>query len=146
MKVEKIDHIHVYVKDLDKVVEFLSDLLGTKFTAPMDLREHNMRAAVDTLGLEVMESTSPDGVVAKTIERRGEGIAAISLKVPDIEEAIAHMQSRGLRLISRLGHGKLKEAHFHPKDSYGVMIELCEYDTDNALEALPEERREQLSK
>jgi len=127
MKVERIDHIHIFVKDLEKSKGVFSRILGTKFCEPMVSEEWGLKSVLDPLGVELMASTSPEGFIAKTIERRGEGLAAISLKVPDIEEAIAELTAMGLRLVSRFEVGQLKEAHFHPKDAFGVMIELCEY-------------------
>ena len=129
MKVEKVDHIHIFVKDLDKAKQFFEDILGTKFCEPMS--SGSVRIALDPLGLELIESTRPGSRVERTIEHRGEGLAAISLKVPDLEEAVKELQSKGLRLVRKGNTGQLKEAHFHPKDSYGVMLELCEYSVEH---------------
>jgi methylmalonyl-CoA/ethylmalonyl-CoA epimerase len=94
MKVEKVDHIHIYVKDLDKAMRFFSELLGTKFTVPGEGNEElEFKEAMDPLGLELVAPTSPDGVVGRAVERRGEGLAGLSLKVPNIEEATAEMES-----------------------------------------------------
>lgn len=127
MKVEKIDHIHIFVNDIEKATGFFSSLMNTKFSRILDLEELNAKSAMEPLGIELISSISLDGPVAQNIKRRGEGVAAISLKVPDIEEAISELQSRGVRLVRRVEKGRLKEAQFHPKDSFGVMIELCEY-------------------
>ena len=81
--------------------------------------------------MEIIEGVSKDSAVTKTIEHRGEGLAAISLKVPNIEEAIAHLESLGIRLVRRIESGKIKEAQFHPKDTFGVMLELCEYELEH---------------
>lgn len=133
MRVEKIDHIHVYVKDLDKAVAFFSDVLGTKFAGPLELGAPvNLRSYLDPLGIELITSSTPDGVVAKTIEKRGEGLTAISFKVPNLDEAVAELQAQGLRLVGTVHLGNLREAQFHPRDSYGVMIEPCEYQEKQA--------------
>ena len=131
MKVEKIDHIHIFVRNLDKAIEFFEDALGTRFSEPHPVENLDAKATLYPLGLELIEGSLPDGAVARFIERRGEGLAAISLKVPDIEEAIAHLEARGVRLVRRIESGKLKEAQFHPKDTFGVMIELCEYELEH---------------
>ena len=133
MKVERIDHIHIYVRDLDKAVKFFSEILGTKFSQPIIVENQKLRSMLDPLGLELIESTSPEGPVAKAVELRGEGLAAISFKVPDIEEAAAELQSKGLRPVSRVEIGKVKEVQFHPKDAHGVMIELCEYEEEHSI-------------
>jgi methylmalonyl-CoA/ethylmalonyl-CoA epimerase len=130
VKVEKIDHIHILVKDLEKATKFFEDILGTKFCDPM-VESGGASTVIDPIGLELIASNKPDSAVARTIEKRGEGLAAISLKVPDIEEAVKELQSKGLRLIVKSQSGQLKEAQFHPKDSYGVLIELCEYNLEH---------------
>ena len=134
MKVEKIDHLHIAVNDLDKATSFFEDILGTKFGETLHVPDWDLRSRLDPLGIELIQPTSPDGVIAKFIERRGEGLCAISLKVPDIEEAIEELQAKGLRLVSRVNLGNLKEAQFHPKDAYGVMIELAEYQGTHGAE------------
>ena len=128
MKVERIDHIHIYVRDLGAATRLFSQIMGTRFSDPMTVDKFDLRSALEPLGLELIESTRPGGVVARTIEKRGEGLAAISLKVPDIEEAKRELLALGLRLVGELDTGGLKEAQFHPADAHGVMIELCEYD------------------
>lgn len=143
MKVEKIDHLHVYVKDLDKAVAFFSNVLGTKFAGPMEAKAPlNLRTYLDPLGIELVAGTTPDGLVAKTIEKKGEGLTAICFKVPNLDEAVAELQAKGLKLVGTLSMGNLREAQFHPKDSYGVMIELCEYQaTQGAVVAARESKR-----
>ena len=129
MRVEKVDHFHIYVKELDKAITFFSDVFGTKFSdIIVDDDVFHIRSSLDRLGLELVESISPDGPVARTIQKRGEGLAAISLKVPDLDEAIKELQGKGLTMVSRIALGNIKEAQFHPKDAHGVMIELCEYE------------------
>ena len=139
MKVEKVDHIHIYVKDLDKAIRFFSEVLGTKFTVPGEGGEGNeeleFTEAMDPLGLELVAPTSPDGVVGRAVERRGEGLAGLSLKVPNIEEATAEMESRGIRVVSRIQAPGIKEVQFHPRDCHGVMIELTEYEEQPACVA-----------
>ena len=135
MKVECVDHIHIVVKDLDKAVRFFSELFDTTFSealsSPAETEGgHGVKASVcniNGVGLELIAPSDPNGLMAKTLKHRGEGIWAISVKVPDMDEAIAEVESRGLRVIRRIEAGKVKEAHIHPKETYGVMIELCEY-------------------
>lgn len=128
MKVEKIDHIHVYVKDLEKAKNLFSSILGTRFSEIIDLPEFDLRSVIEPLGIELIEPRSQDSFVEKLIERRGQGLGAVSLKVTDIDKAIEEMKSLGLRLIGQASFGGLKEAWFHPEDAFGVMIELCEYE------------------
>ena len=127
MKVEKLDHVHIYTLDLEKARKFWEDLLGSKFDDQVNsIPELGTRFIKHPMGIGLVEATSPDGVVARAIEKRGEGLSGISLKVADIEQAIAEMQAKGLRLTGRATVGAKKEAFFHPKDAFGVAIELTE--------------------
>jgi len=132
MKVEKIDCVAFYVKDLEKATKFLEDLLGIKFCKPFDLKEGGVRNVMDPMGLELISAARPSSGAAKAIEKRGEGFAMIGFKVPNLEEAIKEMESKGVRLVGKLQQGQVKFAQFHPKDTHGMMIELLEYDAPYA--------------
>jgi len=76
-----------------------------------------------------LESTDPEGPIAKFIEKRGEGIQHIAFRVDDIEEALEQMRQQGVRLIDekpRYGAGGARIAFLHPKATGGVLVELCE--------------------
>ncbi len=128
MKVENIDRVLIAVKDLEAAVKLFSDLLGLKFDEVRVDEEQKVKYIRSAVGLELIQTTSPDGPVAKFIERRGEGLYGTILKVADMALAIAEMQKKGLRLVSQSEIGGLKEAYFHPRDSHGFMIALCEYE------------------
>lgn len=129
MKVERLDHIHIYVNDLEKAKGLFSRILGTNFS-PTISEEKGLKilSSLSPLGIELIQPISPDSAVAKTIERRGEGLAGVSFKVADIEQAITELESQGLRLVGRVEEGNIKEAQFHPRDAFGVMLELCQYE------------------
>lgn len=131
MKVERIDHIHAYVKDVDKAAELFQALLGKEFYPVWESAEFGAKVAFNPLGLEFIQPTDPKGMTAKALGSWKEGEVCISLKVPDIEEAIAEMESRGIKMIAKLQVGKLKEAAFEPTKTLGIMIELCEYPGDD---------------
>jgi methylmalonyl-CoA/ethylmalonyl-CoA epimerase len=138
MKVEKLDHIHIYVKDLDKAMARFEDLLGVEFTGPFTefADEWGSKGAFAPPGIDLEAPTRPNSAVAKVIERSGEGlVGGVSFKVPDIESSIAELEGKGMKLLGRITMGGLKEAWFHPAGAYGVLIELCEYQGANALEA-----------
>lgn len=132
MKVEKIDHVGIYVKDLDKAAEFFRDVFGFEFSREFGAEGMGVREVVDRLGFDLLAAKSPDEPLARIIERRGEGPASLSFKVPDIEEAIEEMKSKGIRLVHRGDHGDAaKWATFHPKDIFGVFVEVVEYEPKN---------------
>ena len=128
MKVEKLDRVLMAVGDLGVASKLFSDLLGIKFHEVGVDEEQKVRYTCSPEGLEFIQSTSPDGPVAKFIKQRGEGLYAVILKVSDIGSAIEELQKKGLRLVANPKIGGLEEAFFHPRDSHGVMIVLCEYE------------------
>jgi len=79
--------------------------------------------------VELLESTDADGPVAKFIDARGEGIQHIAFRVESIDEALQELKTKGVRLIdqeARKGAGGAKIAFIHPKESNGVLVEICE--------------------
>jgi len=135
MKVEKIDHIHAYAKDLEGAVRLFTDLLGKEFLPLWESVDFGARAAFHPLGFEFLQPTDPNGPVAQTIGPREEGILFVCFKVPDIEEAIAEMEWRGIKMIHKYQVGQLKEALFESTNTFGVQIELCEYPGDDITAA-----------
>jgi methylmalonyl-CoA/ethylmalonyl-CoA epimerase len=79
--------------------------------------------------VELLESTAPDGPIAKYLEKKGEGIQHVAFRVANIEEALAELKAKGIQLIDekpRPGAGGAKIAFLHPKSTNGVLVELCE--------------------
>ena len=128
MKIERIDRVSIAVKDLEKAMQFFSDLLGTKFDEVRENDHLKIRATYGDDGIELVQPTDESSSVDKFIQSRGEGVLTVALKVPDLEEAQKSLQEKGLRLIGEIRRGGLKEAVFHRRDSYGVQITLCEYE------------------
>jgi len=81
--------------------------------------------------VELLESTEPDGPIAKYISARGEGVQHIAFRVEDIDKALEELKERGVRLIDhapRKGAGGARIAFIHPKETNGVLVEICERD------------------
>ena len=79
--------------------------------------------------IELLESTSPDGPIARYIEKNGEGIQHMALRVDNLESALAELKAKGVRLIDekpRYGAGGAKIAFVHPKSTGGILLELSE--------------------
>ena len=127
MKVERIDYVAIFVKDLDKAIEFFSELFETEFCEPFASEIADVTDAMAPLGIDLCTPLTPDGPASRLIARRGEGLSMISFKVSNLEEAVAEMKSRGIRLVYREKRGKAEYATFHPKDTFGAWIELVEY-------------------
>ena len=132
MKVEKLDHFHIYVKDLEKAKEIYGRVLGTHWSPTLFEKDSGVKSVLSPLGIELIEPASPDSPVAKTLERRGEGLAGITFKVADIEQAIAELESQGMKCVGKIQLGSVKEAQFHPAKFCGVMLELTEYQEQHA--------------
>ena len=138
MKVEKIDHVAINVKDLKKAAQFFADLLGTEFSSSAVFKELDLVSLVEPLGVELIEPLTADGPTAKAIEQRGEGVSLLSFKVSNVDEAMAEMKTRGIRLVNMIDRPKMKAAIYHPKDTFGVMIELIEYKAEHPTVAVRE--------
>jgi len=132
MKVLKVDHIGLAVKSLDETLKFYQDILGLELHGTEVVEEQKVRVAFLPIGdteVEMLESTDAEGPIAKFIEKKGEGIQHIAFRVPDIEEAIAEMKEKGVKMIDekpRYGAGGAKIAFCHPKSTNGVLVELTE--------------------
>ena len=134
MKVKKIDHIGIAVKNLDETMKFYADALGLKTISTEVVEDQKVRIAFIPVGdseVELIESTSPDGPVAKFIESRGEGLQHIAFRVENIEEALQELKNKGIRLIDekpRKGAGGAMIAFVHPKATNGVLVEITQRD------------------
>jgi methylmalonyl-CoA/ethylmalonyl-CoA epimerase len=134
MKVKKIDHIGIAVKNLDETMKFYADALGLKTISTEVVEDQKVRIAFIPVGdseVELIESTSPDGPVAKFIEQRGEGLQHIAFRVENVEEALQELKSKGIRLIDekpRKGAGGAMIAFVHPKATNGVLVEITQRD------------------
>ena len=132
MKILKIDHLGIAVKSIEAGKNFWTDALGLKFEGVETVAEQKVTTAFLHVGeseVELLESTAPDGPIANYIEKRGEGIQHIALRVEDIEAALSELKAKGIRLINerpRVGAGGAKIAFLHPKSTNGVLVELCE--------------------
>jgi len=134
MKVLKIDHLGIAVNSIEDGKAFWSDVLGLEFEGAETVAEQKVTTAFFPVGeseVELLESTAPDGPVAKYIEKRGQGIQHVAFRVENIEEALAELKEKGVRLIDqqpRIGAGGAKIAFLHPKATAGVLVELCQRD------------------
>ncbi len=132
MKILKIDHLGIAVNSIDDGKKFWSDVLGLKFEGSETVEAQKVTTAFFPVGeseVELLESTAPDGPVAKYIEKRGQGIQHVAFRVENIEEALAELKEKGVKLIDekpRRGAGGAKIAFLHPKATAGVLVELCE--------------------
>jgi methylmalonyl-CoA/ethylmalonyl-CoA epimerase len=134
MKIIKIDHLGVAVNSIDQGRAFWSDILGLQYEGSETVAEQNVTTAFFPVGeseVELLESTTPDGPVAKFIEKKGEGIQHIAFRVENIDAALDELKQKGVKLIDeqpRIGAGGAKIAFLHPKSTGGILVELCQRD------------------
>jgi methylmalonyl-CoA/ethylmalonyl-CoA epimerase len=150
MQVKKINRIGIAVKDLDKAVDFLVNVLGAKrgviyrrdesenYQLLQDeIPSEGLRSYYLTLGslqIELMSPTSEEGNIGRFIQKRGEGLMTLSFQVEDLEVAVNELEGKGVRVV-----GKMLDHHtqignemvhtpycfIHPKDFFGLMVELA---------------------
>lgn len=132
MKVTRIDHIGIAVKGIEQAGKFYTDLLGLEIEDIEHVSDQRVNVAFVPIAdseVELLESTDSDGPVAKYLDSHGEGVQHIAFRVEDIEEALRELKEKGVRLIDqapRKGAGGAKIAFIHPKETNGVLVELCE--------------------
>ena len=135
MKPNKIDHICIAVRDLEEAKKVWEPVLGKSEPDDAYVDEpEKIRVArymVGEVGFELMESTSPDGEVAKFVEAHGEGIMLISLNVDNTREAMDELKQGGYPIIG--GARQFRDCEFafvHPKKMNGVLLEVIDYKWD----------------
>jgi methylmalonyl-CoA/ethylmalonyl-CoA epimerase len=140
MKVKKLDHICIAVKNLDEACKIWEPLLGKNKPDDAYVDEpEKIRVArywVGEVGFELMESTTPDGNVAKFIEKRGEGVMIISFNVDNTRDAVKELQGKGYPFIPDT-QGEIERpfrdcefAFVHPKKLNSVLTEIIDYKWD----------------
>lgn len=131
MKINKIDHICIAVRDLAQARKVWEPIFGQ---GPDDEyvdepeKINVARYHLGEVGFELMESTSPDGDVAKFIDKRGEGVMLVSFNVDNTRAAMDELKSKGYPFIG--GARKFRDCEFaflHPKKVNGVLLELIDY-------------------
>jgi methylmalonyl-CoA/ethylmalonyl-CoA epimerase len=132
MKILKIDHLGIAVGSIEQGKNFWTDVLGLPFEGTETVAEQKVTTAFFPVGeseVELLESTAPEGPIAKYLEKRGEGIQHVAFRVEDLEAALEELRAKGIRLIDekpRIGAGGAKIAFLHPKSTNGVLVELCQ--------------------
>ena len=131
-KTLKVDHIGIAVKDLEQAKKFYTEVLGMTAMGEETVEQQKVKVCFIPCGdseLELLESTSPDGPIAKFIEKNNQGVQHIALKVDNIEAAIADLKAKGVRMIDevpRYGAGGASIAFVHPKSTGGILLELTQ--------------------
>jgi methylmalonyl-CoA/ethylmalonyl-CoA epimerase len=127
-----IDHLGIAVPDLVAARDVFTRVLGFRVVAEEEVADQKVRVVkLDAGGshLELLQSTEPDGPIARFVAKRGAGIHHVTLRVADVAKTLRELEAAGVELIDRtprIGAGGKKIAFLHPRSTAGILIELCE--------------------
>lgn len=128
----KVEHIGIAVKSLEQAIPLFEKLLNTACYKTEAVVSEAVTTAFLQQGetkIELLQSSTQDGVVQKFIEKRGEGIHHIAFAVNDIRAEMKRLQAEGFTLLNeepKPGADNKLVCFLHPKDTNGVLVELCE--------------------
>lgn len=129
--IKKINHIGIAVSSIEDAVKLYTEVLGLEVKGIEIVEEQKARTAIIPVGetkIELIESTDPEGAIARHIERRGEGLHHLALEVSDIQSALETLKEKGIPLVDekpRTGVENSKIAFLHPKGTK-ALIEIVE--------------------
>ena len=129
--ITKVHHIGIAVNSIVEAVKLYTDVLGLKVKDIEVIEDQKVRTAIIPVGeskIELLESTDPEGTIAKHIERRGEGLHHLAFEVSNIQEALDTLKSKGIALIDekpRKGVENSNISFLHPKGTK-VLMEIVE--------------------
>ncbi len=130
--ITRINHVGIAVNSIDQALKLYTETLGLSLKGIEVIEEQRTRTAILPVGeskLELLESTDPEGPVAKYIEKFGEGIHHLALEVSDVEAALRKVKQSGLPLIDeqpRKGVEATRIAFLHPRGTGRVLLELVQ--------------------
>ena len=128
----KIEHIGIAVSTLDTAIPVYEALLNTPCYKTEEVVSENVKTAFFQVGpnkIELLESTDPDGVIAKFIAKKGEGLHHMAFEVNDIYAEMERLKAAGFVLLNeqpKLGADNKLVCFVHPKGTNGVLVELCQ--------------------
>ena len=129
---QKIEHIGIAVRDIDAADKLYTTLLGVPPYKREVVESEQVVTSFFRIGaskIELVSSLDPQGVIAKFVDKKGEGIHHIAYAVVDIEKEMKRMESQGFRLLNekpKYGADNKLVCFIHPKTAGGVLVELCQ--------------------
>lgn len=127
-----IDHIGIAVKNLDDAIRVYEKLLNTPCYKRETVESENVDTAFFRTGeskVELLGAASPESVIAKYVDKQGEGMHHVAFEVDDIRAEMKRLKNEGFTLLNekpKEGADRKLVAFVHPKDNHGVLIELCQ--------------------
>ena len=127
----QIDHLGIAVRSLNEALKFYEQQLGLHASLREIVAHEKVEVAMLPAGgprIELLEATEPDSVIAKFIEKRGEGLHHVAIKVPYLEATVERLKAAGARLLNepRIGAGGHLYVFVHPSSTGGVLLELIQ--------------------
>jgi methylmalonyl-CoA/ethylmalonyl-CoA epimerase len=129
---DKIEHIGIAVKDLEKSNALFASLFGKPHYKTEEVKSEGVKTSFFDVGpnkIELLEATNPESPIAKFIDKKGEGVHHIAFAVTDIKAEIARLKGEGFTVLNeepKIGADNKLVAFLHPKTTNGVLIELCQ--------------------
>ena len=130
--IEKIEHIGIAVKNLDEANKIYEQLLGTPPYKMETVDSEGVNTSFFKTGeskVELLQATKDESAIAKFIAKKGEGIHHIAFAVKDIHKEIKRLKEDGYTIINespKKGADNKLICFVHPKNTKGVLIELCQ--------------------
>ena len=128
----KIEHIGIAVKDIEKSNELFASLFGEKHYKIEDVLSEGVKTSFFQIGpnkIELLEASNPNSPISKFIEKKGEGIHHIAFSVTNINKEIDRLKKEGFTILNetpKKGADNKLVSFLHPKSTNGVLIELCQ--------------------
>ena len=132
MEITHIEHLGIAVKSLETAIPYYEEKLGLKCYSIEEVKDQKVKTAFFKVGqtkIELLESTDPEGTIAKFIAKRGEGVHHVAFATTGVQTALDELSAKGVQLIDkapRKGAEGLNIAFLHPKSTHGVLTEICE--------------------
>jgi methylmalonyl-CoA epimerase len=133
--IKGISHVGIGVKNLDEAMEYYSKVFGLECSEPEAFGELRFSfVPVGNTHVELLESTTPAGVIRKFVDKKGEGVHHLSYEVDDIEGEVAALKARGMEFVTEKPYLNAHQdlvIFLHPKSTKGVLTELIQYVGEN---------------
>ena len=127
----KLDHLGIAVRSLDHALKFYQDQLGLSVSVRETVAHEKVNVAMLPVGeprIELLEPAEADSVIGRFLEKRGEGLHHVAIRVPDLSAAVNRLRAAGARLLNepRAGAGGHIYVFVHPASAGGVLLELIQ--------------------
>ncbi|MBM3813630.1 MAG: methylmalonyl Co-A mutase-associated GTPase MeaB [Acidimicrobiia bacterium] len=129
----ELDHLGIAVRSIDRALEFYRDQLGLAAPHRETVEVEKVHVAMVDPLIELLEPTEADSVIGRFLEKRGEGMHHVALRIPEFEATIERLKASGVRLLNepRRGAGGHTYVFIHPSATGGVLLELIRQENEH---------------